>query len=251
MTDLKGKTAVVTGGNGGIGLGLAVGLARAGADVAIWARNAEKSQAAVDELLSHDVRAGAFSCDVSDEASVVDATAATVAQFGKIDTLVANAGIAAADSYLETSLEEWHRVLRTNLDGTFLTTREVGRHMVERGEGGAMIVLSSTVSKYGAAGQAAYAASKSGCASLGRTLAVEFARHRIRCNVLIPGWVATPMNDHLREDERFVDVTTRRTPVRRWASPDEFHAVAAFLGDPSLTFHTGNEVVVDGGYTIF
>lgn len=251
MTDLTGRVAVVTGGNGGIGLGLAVGLARAGADVAVWARNADKSQAAVDELLAQGVRAAAFSCDVADEASVVAATADTVAHFGKIDTLVANAGIAAAGAYLETGLDEWHRVLRTNLDGTFLTTREVGRHMVERGEGGAMIVLSSTVSKYGAAGQAAYAASKSGCASLGRTIAVEFARHKIRCNVLIPGWVATPMNDHLREDAKFVDVTTRRTPVRRWATPEEFHSVAAFLGDPELTFHTGNEVVVDGGYTIF
>lgn len=251
MTDLSGRVAVVTGGNGGIGLGLAVGLARAGADVAVWARNADKSQAAVDELREQGVRAAAFSCDVADEASVVAATADTVAHFGKIDTLVANAGIAAAGKYLDTSLDDWHRVMRTNLDGTFLTTREVGRHMVERGEGGAMVILSSTVSKYGAAGQAAYAASKSGCASLGRTLAVEFARHWIRCNVLIPGWVATPMNDHLREDAKFVDVTTRRTPVRRWATPEEFHSVAAFLGDPELTFHTGNEVVVDGGYTIF
>lgn len=251
MTDLSGRVAVVTGGNGGIGLGLAVGLARAGADIAVWARNADKSQAAIDEIRQQGVKAVAFSCDVADEASVLAATADTVAHFGKIDTLIANAGIAAAGAYLDTSLDDWHRVLRTNLDGTFLTTREVGRHMVERGEGGAMVILSSTVSKYGAAGQAAYAASKSGCASLGRTLAVEFARHKIRCNVLIPGWVATPMNEHLREDAKFVDVTTRRTPVRRWASPEEFHSVAAFLGDPDLTFHTGNEVVVDGGYTIF
>ena len=114
-----------------------------------------------------------------------------------------------------------------------------------------MVVVSSTVARYGGAGQAAYAASKSACASLGRTIAVEFARHRIRCNILIPGWVSTPMNDHLREDERFFDATVRRTPVRRWATPEEFHSVAAFLADPTLTFHTGNEVVVDGGYTIF
>lgn len=251
MTDLTGRVAVVTGGNGGIGLGLAIGLARAGADIAIWARNAEKSQDAVDEVRSHGVRATAITCDVADEASVIAATAATVDEFGKIDTLVANAGIADAAAYLDTSLDDWHRVLRTNLDGTFLSTREVGRHMIDRGQGGAMIILSSTVTKYGASGQAAYAASKSGCASIGRTLAVEFARHQIRCNILIPGWVATPMNDHLREDSNFVEITTRRTPVRRWATPDEFHSVAAFLGDPSLTFHTGNEVVVDGGYTIF
>ncbi|PYE12444.1 NAD(P)-dependent dehydrogenase (short-subunit alcohol dehydrogenase family) [Williamsia limnetica] len=251
MSDLTGKTAVVTGGNGGLGLGLATGLAAAGADIAIWARNVEKSQAAVETLRKHGVRVEAVACDVGDEAAVVRATAETVEAFGKIDCLVANAGIASADRYVDTSLDEWHRVLRTNLDGTFLTTREVARHMIDRGEGGSMIVLSSTITKYGAAGQAAYAASKSGCAALGRTLAVEMARYRIRCNVLIPGWVATDMNTHLQADERFVDSTTRRTPVRRWATPDEFHSVASFLADPSLTFHTGNEVIVDGGYTIF
>lgn len=251
MTDLRGRTAVVTGGNGGIGLGMAVGLARAGADVAIWARNPDKSSEAVKELLAQGVRAQAFACDIADEDAVAQTTADTIDVFGKIDTLVANAGVADASAYLDTSLGDWQRILKTNLDGTFLCTREVARHMVDRGEGGSMIVVSSTVARYGAAGQAAYAASKSACASVGRTIAVEFARHRIRCNILIPGWVSTPMNDHLREDQRFFDATVRRTPARRWASPDEFHEVAAFLADPALTFHTGNEVVVDGGYTIF
>jgi NAD(P)-dependent dehydrogenase (short-subunit alcohol dehydrogenase family) len=251
MNDLKGLTAVVTGGNGGLGLGLAAGLADAGANVAVWARNVDKSKAAIDELRAYGVQAEAIACDIGDEDAVVRATAETIAAFGKIDCLVANAGIAGASAYVDTSLDEWHRILRTNLDGTFLCTREVARHMIDRGEGGSMIILSSTISRYGAAGQAAYAASKSGCASIGRTLAVELARHRIRCNVLIPGWVATDMNTHLRNDERFFDTTTRRTPVRRWATPDEFHSVAAFLADPSITFHTGNEVVVDGGYTIF
>lgn len=251
MHDLKGLTAVVTGGNGGLGLGLAAGLAEAGADVAVWARNVEKSQAAVDELREYGVQVEAVACDVGDEDAVVRATAETVEKFGKIDCLVANAGIATAAPYVDTSLDDWHRVLRTNLDGTFLCTREVARHMIERGEGGSMIILSSTISRYGASGQAAYAASKSGCAAIGRTLAVEMARHKIRCNVLIPGWVATDMNVHLRADERFLDATTRRTPARRWATPDEFRSVAAFLADPTLTFHTGNEVVVDGGYTIF
>ncbi|WP_342661539.1 Gluconate 5-dehydrogenase (plasmid) [Rhodococcus ruber] len=251
MIDLRGRTAVVTGGNSGIGLGLAGGLARAGADVAIWARNPDKSSAAVKELQTHGVRAQAFACDIGDEDAVMHATAETIDHFGKIDILVANAGIADAGAYLDTSLDDWQRILRTNLDGTFLCTREVARHMVDRGQGGSIIVVSSTVARYGAAGQAAYAASKSACAALGRTIAVEFARHQIRCNILIPGWVSTPMNDHLREDARFFDATVRRTPVRRWATPEEFHSVAAFLADPTLTFHTGNEVVVDGGYTIF
>jgi len=251
MIDLTGRVAVVTGGNGGIGLGLAEGLATAGADIAVWARNIERSAAAVELLRERGVHAEAIACDIGDEDDVRRAVDTTVGRLGKIDILVANAGIADEKPYLDTSLAEWQNVVRTNLDGTFLTTREVGRHMVERGEGGAMIVVSSTITRYGGAGQAAYAASKSGVSAIGRTLAVEFARHKIRCNILIPGWVATPMNEHLRADERFVAATTKRTPVRRWASPDEFHSVAAFLADPALTFHTGNEVVVDGGYTIF
>lgn len=251
MTDLTGRVAVVTGGNGGIGLGLAEGLALAGADIAIWARNVDKSAAAVEVLRGRGVKAEAIACDIGVEQDVQRAVAETVERLGRIDILMANAGIADGQPYLDTSLADWQRVIRTNLDGTFLTTREVCRHLVDKGEGGAIVVVSSTIAQYGGAGQAAYAASKSGTSAIGRTLAVEFARHKIRCNILIPGWVATPMNEHLRSDERFLRATTNRTPVRRWATPDEFHAVAAFLADPTLTFHTGNEVVVDGGYTIF
>lgn len=251
MTDLTGRVAVVTGGNGGIGLGLAEGLAQAGANIAIWARNVERSISAVETLRTHGARAEAIACDIGSEDDVRRAVADTVRKMGRIDILMANAGIADEKPYLETSLDDWHRVIRTNLDGTFLTTREVGRYLVERGEGGAMVIVSSSITRYGGAGQAAYAASKSGTSAIGRTLAVEFARNKIRCNILIPGWVATPMNEHLRENQRLVEATTKRTPVRRWATPDEFHSVAAFLADPTLTFHTGNEVVVDGGYTIF
>jgi NAD(P)-dependent dehydrogenase (short-subunit alcohol dehydrogenase family) len=122
---------------------------------------------------------------------------------------------------------------------------------IEQGTGGSMVVVSSTISRYGAAGQASYAASKTGLVGLGRTLAVELARHQVRVNILIPGWTRTPLNAAQQESERFVKATTSRTPVRRWADPEEFEAIAPFLADPTLTFHTGNEVVVDGGYTIF
>lgn len=114
-----------------------------------------------------------------------------------------------------------------------------------------MVVVSSMIAKYGGAGQAAYTTTKNGLIGLGRTLAVELARHRVRVNILVPGWTATAMNTALRADEKLIRATTDRTPVRRWADPAEFHEVAAFLADPTLTFHTGNEVVVDGGYTIF
>jgi NAD(P)-dependent dehydrogenase (short-subunit alcohol dehydrogenase family) len=142
-------------------------------------------------------------------------------------------------------------VLRTNLDGAFLCTREAGRRFIAQGSGGSIIVLSSTISRYGGAGLASYATSKTGLLGLSRTLAVELARHQVRCNTLIPGWTRTNMNPHLHGDAGFMAATVARTPVRRWAEADEYHEVAAFLADPKLTFHTGNEVIVDGGYTIY
>ncbi|MFI8975267.1 SDR family NAD(P)-dependent oxidoreductase [Nocardia asteroides] len=248
---LAGRTAVVTGGNSGIGQALAVGLARAGANVAVWARNVDRSAAVVDEIRALGVKAIAVQCDIADEQSVDTAMARTVEELGPLGCFVANAGIADAAPITEMSLDSWHRVLRTNLDGGFLCTRAAARRFVTQGTGGSIIVVSSTISRYGGAGQAAYAASKTGLIGLARTLAVELARYQVRCNILIPGWTRTAMNTHLQADERFMKATTARTPARRWADPEEFYEVAAFLADPSLTFHTGNEVVVDGGYTIF
>jgi NAD(P)-dependent dehydrogenase (short-subunit alcohol dehydrogenase family) len=251
MTDLSGTVAVVTGGNQGIGLALAVGMARAGADVAVWARNAERNAEAVERLSGFGVKAIAVSCDVADEQAVAAAMEETVGRLGPLSCFVANAGIADTAPFTETTLDQWHHVLRTNLDGSFLCTREAARRFVAQGSGGSMVVVGSTVSRFGAAGQAAYAVSKTGLLGLGRTLAVELARHRVRCNILIPGWTSTAMTEGGRENKKFLAATTGRTPVRRWAEPEEFEDVAAFLADPTLTFHTGNEVVVDGGYTIF
>lgn len=251
MTDLTGLTAVVTGGNDGLGLAFAVGIAKAGGNVAVWARNAERNAAAVGELSGYGVKALAVRCDVAEEDDVSAAMDRTIAELGPLGCFVANAGIQNTSPLIETTLADWRRVLRTNLDGGFLCTREAARRFVAQGSGGSIIVVSSTVTRYGATGQVAYAASKNGLIGLGRTLAVELAKHRVRCNILIPGWTRTAMNTEHYADERFRGATTARTPVRRWAQPEEFHEIAAFLADPTLTFHTGNEVVVDGGYTIF
>jgi NAD(P)-dependent dehydrogenase (short-subunit alcohol dehydrogenase family) len=249
--DLTGRTAVVTGGNSGLGLAMARGLGRAGSAVSIWSRTASRNADAVAALRAEGIEASGVAVDTADEGAVEAAMAATVERHGVVDAFFANAGIADSGRFTDTTLEDWHHVMRTNLDGSFLCTRAAARHMVERGEGGSIVVVSSTIARYGGAGQVAYTVSKHGLVGLGRTLAVELAKHRIRVNILIPGWTATSMNTHLQGDDAFVEATIRRTPARRWADPAEFEDVAVFLADPAQTFHTGNEVVVDGGYTIF
>ncbi|MEU2005088.1 SDR family NAD(P)-dependent oxidoreductase [Rhodococcus sp. NPDC019627] len=249
--NLHNRVFIVTGGNGGIGLALARGVGRAGAQVAIWARSSDRNAEAVEQLATEGIDAFAILCDTTSEDGVERATQATIERTGRIDGVFANAGIASAAPFLDTSLGDWRHVVRTNLDGTFLTTRAVAQRLVEQGEGGSIIVVSSMVSRYGAATQAAYATTKTGLIGLGRSLAVEFARDRIRVNVLIPGWTETGMNATLRQSQKFMDATTSRTPIRRWGQPEDFEGVAAFLADPELIYHTGNEVVVDGGYSIF
>lgn len=251
MVDLTGRTIIITGGNSGLGLAMAHGVGSAGANVVIWSRTHSRNEEAVAELTDAGITASSVACDTADEDAVDDAMAKTLGRHGRVDSMFANAGVAAAAPYADTTLEEWRRVLRTNLDGTFLCTRAAARHFIERGGGGSMVVVSSMISRYGGPTQAAYTTSKNGLIGLGRTLAVELARYEVRVNILVPGWTATAMNTHLREDEKFMRATTSRTPARRWAQPEEFHEIARFLADPTLTFHTGNEVVVDGGYTIF
>lgn len=251
MTDLTGRVVLVTGGNGGIGLAGARACAEAGADVAIWGRSAAKNVAAAEVLGRTGRRVFATECDVSDEAQVVSAFAATVDALGRVDTVVANAGIGGRAPIADLTLDEWRRVTSVNLDGAFLTLREAARHLVPRGEGGAMVVVSSTASTFGAPGQPHYAASKSGVLGLMRSLAVELARHQIRVNALLPGWTATDMLAPAAGYQKFVDATVGRTPVRRWADPEEMAAAIVYLADPTQTFHTGDELRVDGGYSIF
>lgn len=252
MTDLAGRVVLVTGGNGGIGLGMAQGCAAAGARIVLWGRNAAKNDAAVEQLRANGATADAFVCDVTDPDGVADVFARSVAHAGKIDAVFANAGTTGRGvPFLEMDLVEWHRVLLTNIDGTFLTLQAAARHMVERGEGGSLVVVSSTSAIHGAAGNEAYGTSKTALLGLTRALAVLLARHQIRVNALLPGWTITDMSSGGYENERFRAVTTGRTPVRRWADPSEMGSVAAYLADPANTFHTGDTVVVDGGYTVF
>jgi NAD(P)-dependent dehydrogenase (short-subunit alcohol dehydrogenase family) len=252
MIDLTGKVFVVTGGNSGIGLGMAEGIVEAGGAVAIWGRREAKNAAAAEKLRALGGRAEGYACDVGDEEQVIETMKRGISDLGRIDGLFANAGRNGKPvSIMDHTLEDWQKVMRINLDGVFLCLREAARHLVEQGDGGSLVAVSSTSAIHGAPGNIAYGTSKTALPGLVRALAVGLARHKIRVNALLPGWTITEMAMPGYQNDRFREVTTRRTPVRRWADPAEFRTIGAFLADPSLTFHTGQELTADGGYTIF
>ena len=252
MTDLRGHVALITGGNSGIGLGMATGLANAGADIAIWGTNPAKNETATAQLEATGVRVHSEICDVADEAAQERSFAATLDALGQVDSVFANAGTSGwVPSITDLSLEEWRRLMAVNLDGAFVTMRTGARYLVERGEGGSIVAVSSTSAIHGAQNQPHYGAAKTALLGLVRAAAVGLARHRIRVNALLPGWSDTPLAAPGKSNQKFMDATIGRTPVRRWADPSEYADVAVFLADPKLTFHTGDTVTVDGGYTIF
>ncbi len=253
MVRLDGKVFVITGGNGGIGLGMAEGIADAGGTPVVWGRREDKNAEALERLRARGaMQARSYVCDVSEPAQVTEAMDRTIAEAGRLDGLFANAGRGGTGtSFLDLSLDEWRAVMAVNLDGVFLCLQEAARRLVAQGEGGSLVGVSSTSAIHGAAGNEAYGTAKTAVVGLVRALAVGLARHQVRVNALLPGWTVTELATPAFENDRFRDVTTRRTPVRRWADPSEFREIGAFLADPSLTFHTGQELTADGGYTVF
>jgi NAD(P)-dependent dehydrogenase (short-subunit alcohol dehydrogenase family) len=253
--DLTGKVALVTGGNSGIGLGMAQGLAAAGADVMIWGRNAAKNASAREALLAHGGAVEALEVDVADERAVVDGAAETLRRLGRIDTCIANAGVGGGAPLTEQTTEEWRRVTTVNLDAVFWTFREAAKHMVARAEngdaGGSLLVTSSVSAIDGAPRNQAYAASKAGVLAMVRGTAVEFARYGIRANAVLPGWIATEMTERLQSWDAFNDKAIGRVPMRRWGDGEDFAGIAVYFASDASRFHTGDSVVIDGGYTIF
>ena len=255
--DLSGKTVLITGGNRGIGLGMAKAVAASNANVAIWGRNAESNELAVkalSELGSGNIRA--WQVDVSSEESVVDAMAQTESWNGRIDSCFANAGAGfGAPSFLEMSTDTWRKNMAINLDGAFWTLREASKSMINRAKegdlGGSLVGIASLAAIEGTARNQAYAATKGGLISMIKAISVEQARWGIRANSILPGWIATDMTQMVQDNEVFQKKVISRVPVRRWGQPEEFGGIAVYLASDASTYHTGDSIVVDGGYSIF
>jgi 2-dehydro-3-deoxy-D-gluconate 5-dehydrogenase len=243
--DLSGKVAVVTGGNGGIGLGMARGLAAAGAKVVVAGRNARKSAAAAKEIGGIAIEA-----DVLNETDCRALMAKTVASLGRLDILVNNAGINIRKQPQEYTLEEWHRVLDTNLTSAFACSQAAYPEMMKAG-GGKVINIGSMMSIFGASFTTPYAASKGGMVQMTRAMACAWAKDNIQVNAVLPGWIDTELTRGARKDVAGLhERVLARTPAGRWGDPADFAGIAVFLASAASDFLTGTAIPVDGGYSI-
>jgi 2-deoxy-D-gluconate 3-dehydrogenase len=250
MFSLKGKVAIVTGGNGGIGLGMAEGLAGLGADVVVAGRKPEKSEAAAAALAKLGVRSCALPVDVSDATSCERLVSETVARMGRVDILVNNAGINIRKQPQEYTPAEWREVLAINLDGAFYCSHAAYPHM-KSGGGGKIINIGSMMSIFGASFTTPYAASKGGIVQMTKALACAWAKDNIQVNAVLPGWIDTELTQRARRDVAGLhERVLQRTPAGRWGEPGDFRGIAAFLASPASDFVTGAAIAVDGGYSV-
>jgi NAD(P)-dependent dehydrogenase (short-subunit alcohol dehydrogenase family) len=253
--DLTGKVALVTGGNGGIGLGMAEAMAASGADIIIWGTNETKNAAAEKKLKAHGKRVISRKVNVANEKEVVDGMAAAVKEMGRLDCVVANAGIGGGAPIAELSTDLWRKVHGVNEDGVFWTFREATKHMIDRAKSGdasgSLVVVASTAGIEGAARNSAYGATKGAVMSMARALAVELARYGIRCNSIAPGWIATDMTQGAQDNPVFNEKVIPRVPARRWGQPEDFGGIAVYLASDASSYHTGETFIIDGGYTKF
>ena len=250
LFDLSGKVAIVTGGNGGIGLGMARGLAEAGTAIAIVGRNEAKSVAAVTELKTVGASAISVVADVTDEAAVANMVERVSREFGRIDILVNNAGINIRKPPQALDLAEWDSVIKTNLTSAFLCSQAVHPAMKAAG-GGKIINIGSMMSIFGASFAPAYAASKGGIVQFTRSCAVAWAADNIQANAVLPGWIDTDLTRRAREQiDGLHDKVLARTPAARWGATTDFAGIAVFLASPASDFVTGTAIPVDGGFSV-
>ena len=243
--DLSGRVAIVTGGNGGIGLGMARGLAGAGARVVVAGRNAQKSGAAAKEIGGIAIEA-----DVLNEADCRALVQKTVAQLGRLDILVNNAGINIRKQPQEYTLDEWRRVMDSNLTSAFICSQAAYAEMLKNG-GGKIINIGSMMSIFGASFTTAYAASKGGIVQMTRAMACAWAKDNIQVNAVLPGWIDTDLTRGARQQvEGLNERVLGRTPAGRWGTPADLAGIAVFLASTASDFLTGTAIPVDGGYSV-
>jgi 2-deoxy-D-gluconate 3-dehydrogenase len=249
LFDLSGRTALVTGGNGGIGLGMATGLAAAGASVMIAGRNAAKNAAAVRVLEKLGGKAAAVEADVTREADCRAMVEVTIARFGGLQILVNNAGTNIRKRPEEYTLADWHKVIDTNLTSAFMASQAAYPAMARAGFG-KIVNIGSMMSIFGGSAHAAYGASKGGIVQLTKSLAVSWARENIQVNAVLPGWIDTDLTRAARREiEGLHDRVLARTPAGRWGDPRDFAGIAVFLASAESDFVTGAVIPVDGGYS--
>lgn len=245
--DLAGKVALVTGANNGLGLGWANGIAKAGGDVVIWGRRAERNASAAEQLRAHGRRVLAQEVDVSDEARVEEAMAEAIAEMGKLDCVVANAGIQSRQpSFHEMSTADYHALLGVSLHGAIYTLRAAVRHMMERGGGGSLIVCGSLTVVAGVPRIQHYTAAKAAMGGVMRSIAVEYGRHGIRANMVLPGRISTDLGGGTSTDDaRFAVI-----PIPRGGTPADCEGIVVYLMSDASSYHTGDMITVDGGLSI-
>jgi len=250
--DLTGKVALVTGANSGIGFGFARGLARAGADVVIWGRREDRNAEAAEKLRAFGTRIAASAVDVRVEQAVADGVQAALAAFGRIDIVVANAGIATQAPFPDMAGDIYRALLDVNLHGAVYTLREASRHMVARAKagdlGGSLILCGSGSIFQGVPTMAHYAIAKGALNALSKTLAAELGQYGIRSNVIAPGFIHTEMT--LADPVIGAAITaavTAKTPVGRAGTPEDLEGAVVYLASDAARYHTGDTLVIDGG----
>ena len=249
LFDLTGKVAVVTGGNGGIGLGIAMGLAGAGANIVIAARSVEKTAQALEDIRALGVEAHGITVDVTQEPAIQRMITNTIDHMGRLDILVNNSGIAVRAQPQELTASQWDSVVDVNLRAAFLASKEAYAQMVKAG-GGKVINVGSMYSIFGSDWGAPYAASKGGLVQLTKSLAVAWAKDNIQVNAVLPGWIVTDLTRGIQDaDPNRYDNISRRIPTGRWGEPSELAGAAVFLASTASDYVTGATLAVDGGYS--
>lgn len=255
LFDLSGKVALVTGGNSGLGLGFARGIAKQGGALAIWGRSADKNAAAKKELEALGARVQARQVEVSAEQEVVAGYEALLGEFGRVDCVIANAGPPPSkNSVFDIKTEDYHAFLGVAMHGAFFTLREGARHMVQRAEagepGGSLIFCGSLSMFKGLPGKQDYAGAKSAMGAMVRCMAVEFGKYGIRANTIAPGYIKTGMTGPGEELSQLDKYFASKTPIPRPGYPADFEGIAAYLASDASAFHTGDTIIIDGASLI-